>query len=174
MTYKVIQTRATLLEAAAAPRGPHVPEAPVLIGIDPILSPDLLRTLRAMGHGEEIAIVDANFPGEGMARRILRADGHPATDVLRAVLSLMPLDDFVPDPAHAMEVVGDPDAVPPVLRAFQAIVDEVADAPAPIRRIERFAFYERTRAAHAIVQTGETRLYGNVILKKGVVRPPAS
>lgn len=143
----------------------------MLIGIDPVLSPDLLRTLRAMGHGDEIAIVDANFPGEAMARVLLRADGHPATDMLRAILSVMPLDDFVPDPVVAMEVVGEPGAVPPVIAVFQEILDATPDAGPPIRRIERFAFYDRARAAHAILQTGERRLYGNVILKKGVLRP---
>ncbi|MEM8849157.1 MAG: RbsD/FucU family protein [Pseudomonadota bacterium] len=143
----------------------------MLIGIDPILSPDLLWTLRAMGHGEEIAIVDGNFPGEGYGARCLRADGHSATDVLRAVLSLMPLDDFVDDPVAVMQVVGAPDEVPPVIQDFQAIVNAVADHPAEAVRMERFAFYDRAKAAHAVVQTGEARLYGNIILKKGVVRP---
>lgn len=143
----------------------------MLRNIPPILSPDLLHILRAMGHGDDIAIVDANFPAESMAQRCVRLDGIPATEALEAILSLMPLDTFVPDPAHTMQVVGDPDAVPEIVEEFQAIVDRIADHPARISGIERFAFYERARAAYAIVQTGETRLYGNIILKKGVIEP---
>ncbi len=144
----------------------------MLRGIDPILSPDLLRILRAMGHGDEIVIADANFPAESSARRLVRLDGLDAPRVLRAVLSVMPLDSFVDDPALSMAVVGDPDAVPPVVALFQEVVDAVADHPARIRPLERFAFYERARAAFAVVTTGEGRHYGNLILKKGVLPPP--
>jgi L-fucose mutarotase len=146
----------------------------MLRGIDPILSPDLLRILRAMGHGDEIVIADANFPAESSARRLVRLDGLDAPRVLRAVLSVMPLDSFVDDPALSMAVVGDPDAVPPVVALFQEMVDAVADHPARIRPLERFAFYERARAAFAVVTTGEGRHYGNLILKKGVLPPPAA
>ncbi|MGR3434297.1 MAG: RbsD/FucU family protein [Shimia sp.] len=141
----------------------------MLIGIDPLLSPDLLRTLRAMGHGEEIAIVDANFPGEGFGRRCLRADGLAATDMLRAVLSVMPVDTFVDDPIAVMERVEGGTA--PIVEEFTAIVRETADHPAPLTPMERFAFYDRAKAAHAVLQTGERRLYGNIIVKKGVVAP---
>jgi L-fucose mutarotase len=143
----------------------------MLRGLDPILTPDLLYLLRAMGHGDTIAIVDGNFPGLTMARRLVRLDAHPATRVAEAVLRLMPLDDFVPDPAQVMEVVGEPEARPPVVLALQEIIDRVADNPVPVAPVERFAFYDLARAAHGIVQTGESRLYGNIILKKGVVRP---
>jgi L-fucose mutarotase len=143
----------------------------MLRGLDPILTPDLLYMLRAMGHGDTIAIVDGNFPGLTMARRLVRLDAHPATRVAEAVLRLMPLDDFVPDPAQVMEVVGEPEARPPVVLAFQEIIDRVADNPVPVAPVERFAFYDLARAAHGVVQTGESRLYGNIILKKGVVRP---
>jgi L-fucose mutarotase len=143
----------------------------MLRGLDPILTPDLLYMLRAMGHGDTIAIVDGNFPGLTMARRLVRLDAHPATRVAEAVLRRMPLDDFVPDPAQVMEVVGEPEARPPVVLAFQEIIDRVADNPVPVAPVERFAFYDLARAAHGIVQTGESRLYGNIILKKGVVRP---
>lgn len=145
----------------------------MLRGIDPILSPDLLRILAAMGHGDDIVIADANFPGETNGRRLVRLDGLDAVSVVRAVLSLLPLDSFVPDPALSMEVVSDPSAVPAVVAEFQAAIDEVADNPAPIRPLERFAFYERARGAFAVVQTGEVRHYGNLILKKGVIFPPA-
>jgi L-fucose mutarotase len=143
----------------------------MLRGIDPILSPELLRILRAMGHGDEIALVDANFPAEASAREFVRLDGIDATRVLRAVLSVMPLDNFVPDPALSMQMVDDPLGVPPVVAEFQQIVDTVADNPARIVPLERFAFYERARGAFAVVQTGERRLYGNIIVKKGVLLP---
>lgn len=143
----------------------------MLRGLDPILTPDLLYMLRAMGHGDTLAIVDGNFPGLTMARRLVRLDAHPATRVVEAVLGLMPLDDFVPDPAQVMAVVEAPETRPPVVQAFQEIIDRVADNPVPVTPVERFAFYDLARAAHGVVQTGETRLYGNIILKKGVMRP---
>lgn len=141
----------------------------MLRNIDPILSPDLLHVLRAMGHGDEIVIADANFPGESLGQRCIRADGLTATDVFSAVLSVMPLDTFVESPLHAMAVVGDPSSIPDVVQAFQKIVNVVADHPAPITRIERFDFYGRAKVAFAVVQTGERRLYGNIIVKKGVI-----
>ncbi|WP_048645648.1 RbsD/FucU family protein [Nitratireductor soli] len=143
----------------------------MLRGLDPILSPELLYTLRAMGHGDEIVIADANFPGESSARTLIRLDGIEAARVLAAVLSVMPLDSFVDDPAISMQMVDDPEGVPPVIEAFQKVIDEVADHPARIRPLERFAFYDRAREAFAVIQTGERRFYGNVILKKGVLPP---
>ena len=143
----------------------------MLKGIDPLLNADLLFTLAAMGHGDEIVLVDANFPATATARRLVRQDAADAPTVLRAVLSLLPLDEFVPDPAQVMEVVGDPAAVPPVVREFQAAVDGAEGRPVTIGRLERFAFYERAQAAFAVVATGERRLYGNIILKKGIIRP---
>ena len=141
----------------------------MLRNLDPILSPDLLYTLRAMGHGDEIVLADANYPGASSGPTCIRADGSTASEVLRAVLSVMPLDTFVPDPALTMQVVGDPDAIPDAVRDFQAIINDTADAPAQIQTLERFAFYDRAATAFAVVQTGERRLYGNIILKKGVV-----
>lgn len=141
----------------------------MLRNIDPILSPELLYTLRAMGHGDEIVIADANFPGSSSEPDCIRADGSSASEVLQAVLSVMPLDTFVPDPALTMQVVGDPDAVPDAVADFQSIIDKTADNPAKVQGLERFAFYDRAANAFAIVQTGERRLYGNIILKKGVI-----
>ncbi|MTI02771.1 RbsD/FucU family protein [Roseibium sp. RKSG952] len=141
----------------------------MLRNINPILSPDLLYTLRAMGHGDEIVIADANFPGSSSGPECIRADGSSASEILQAVLSVMPLDTFVPDPALTMQVVGDPDAIPDAVADFQRIIDATADTPAKIQGMERFAFYERATNAFAIVQTGERRLYGNIILKKGVI-----
>ena len=141
----------------------------MLRDIDPILSPELLYALRAMGHGDEIAIADANFPGSSIGPGCIRADGSSASDMLRAVLSVMPLDTFVPDPALTMQVVGDPEAVPAAVTDFQNIIDTTADNPARIQGLERFAFYDRAASAFAVIQTGERRLYGNILLKKGVI-----
>lgn len=143
----------------------------MLRGLNPLLSPDLLHTLASMGHGDEIVIADANFPGTSSARRLIRMDGVSATDVLRAVLEIMPLDTFVPDPALTMQVVDDPEALPDVVARFQQIIETTADYPATVTGLERHAFYDRARAAFAVIQTGETRLYGNIIVKKGVVAP---
>lgn len=141
----------------------------MLHNIDPILSPELLYALRAMGHGDEIALVDANFPAESCGPSCIRADGSNNNEILTAVLSLMPLDSFVPDPAHCMQVVNDPEAMPDTVTDFQKIINETADAPRDIVLLERFAFYERAADVFAVVQTGERRLYGNIILKKGVI-----
>ncbi|SNT28355.1 RbsD/FucU family protein [Tropicimonas sediminicola] len=143
----------------------------MLIGIDPVLSPDLLRILRAMGHGDVIAVVDANFPADSCAKRLVRADGLSATRVLQAILSVMPLDHMSDPAAFSMEVVGDPAAIPPAVADFQEMIDSTADTPSRIGPVERFAFYEKARDAYAIVQTGERRLYGNILLVKGVVQP---
>ena len=143
----------------------------MLKGIDPLLGPDLLATLRAMGHADEIAIVDANFPAAANARRLIRAEGVSATRMVEAILSVMPLDTFVPDPACRMEIVGDPDTLPPVQREVQQAVDRAASKHVPLLGVERFAFYERAKSAFAIVPTGERRFYGCFIFKKGVVPP---
>ena len=143
----------------------------MLRNIPKILSPDLLHALAAMGHGDDIVIADANYPAESSGLPCIRLDGISATDTLEAILGLLPLDPYVPDPALVMQVVGDPTAVPDVVKEFQAIVDRVADKPAKIASLERFEFYSRAKSAFAIVQTGENRLYGNIILKKGVIDP---
>lgn len=141
----------------------------MLRNIPPILSPDLLHSLRAMGHGDDIVIADANFPATALGARCHRLDGLTATEVLEAILRVLPLDIYVPNPALVMEVVDDPDAVPPIVAEFQTLVTSTADNPAELGRLDRFAFYDRAKTAFAIVQTGETRLYGNIILKKGVI-----
>jgi L-fucose mutarotase len=138
--------------------------------IPPLLGPGLLSTLRAMGHGDEIAIVDANFPAEFLGPTVHRADGIAATDMLDAVLTLMPLDDFVDEAAIGMAVVGEPDARPPIFDLFEAVIRR-HEPSTGFSTIERFAFYDRAKNAAAVIQTGEARLYGNIILKKGVIRP---
>lgn len=144
----------------------------MLKGIDPILTPDLLRILRAMGHGDEIAIVDANFPAASHARRLVRLDGVSATRALDAVLSVLPLDDFVDCAVFRMEVVSDAASEQPIHAEFRVLLAKhETGAAAKLGSLSREAFYERAKAAFAILATGETRLYGNILLKKGVVRP---
>ncbi len=150
----------------------------MLKGLDPLLGADLLQVLRAMGHGDEIALCDINFPADSVARqttsgRLIRLDGADLSRALRAVLSVLPLDSFVPCAAHRMEVVGDPAQVPPVMQEAQAEIDRAEGRAHPMGALERFAFYERAKRCYAIVATGERRFYGNVILTKGVI-PPAT
>jgi L-fucose mutarotase len=142
----------------------------MLRGIDPILGPDLLATLRSMGHGDEIALVDGNYPGGEHARRLVRADGHGVIRLLDAILSLMPIDDFVDSAIFRASVRGDLVALDPVhvqmvetCRKWEPQRSVIALAPD--------AFYARVKAAHTIVQTSEAQLYGNIILRKGVVYP---
>ena len=143
----------------------------MLKNTDPLLNADLLYILAAMGHGDEIAIVDANFPAESMTERLVRLDGVNATRALEAVLSVFPLDDFVERPAAVMEVVDNPDEEPVTVREFKATAAAAEGRPIEFEAVERFAFYDRTRETFAAVATGDRRLYGNVILVKGIVRP---
>jgi L-fucose mutarotase len=141
----------------------------VLKGLHPLISPPLLQVLAEMGHGDELAIVDANFPAATMAKRLVHMPGLPAPHVLEAVLTLLPLDDFVESPAAIMQPA---DATrPPVVAEFQTLLDRAASGPVRIEAVERFAFYQRATAAFAVVATGEARLYGNILLRKGVIRP---
>lgn len=142
----------------------------MLKGIPPILGPDLLHTLRAMGHGDEICIVDANYPAEGAGPLVIRLDGISATDALDAILTLMPLDTYVDEQAIGMEVVGAPKKREQTHRDFDKLVRK-HEPGMKLTLLERFAFYDRVKNAYAIVQTGERRLYGNILLKKGIVRP---
>lgn len=142
----------------------------MLKGIPPILGPDLLYILRAMGHGDEIAIVDANYPGDSAGPQLVRLDGISATDVLDAILTVMPLDTFVDEQAFGMEVVGDPKKREATHKEFDKLIKK-HEPGMKLAMLERFAFYERVHGAYAVIQTGERRLYGNVLLKKGIVRP---
>ena len=141
----------------------------MLIGIDPLLSPELLMILRAMGHGDEIVIVDGNYPAMSNARRLVRLDGNNVSQVLSAVLSVFPLDSFVKAPANGMQVVGKPKEIPPAIADFQTIIDRLSPLQTKIARIERFAFYERAKSCFAVVATTDRRLYANIILTKGVI-----
>ena len=137
--------------------------------LSPLHTPELLHTLASMGHGDDLAIVDAHFPASTMAKRLVRLDGISAPAVLEACLQLIPLDTFVDDPALRMEVVGQPDHVPDVQRDFQKVIDQEEGKHVPLSKLERHAFYERARNAFAVVATGELRPYGCVLIKKGVV-----
>lgn len=141
----------------------------MLKSLDPLLSPDLLHALASMGHGDEIVVADAHFPGASVARRLIRMDGVDATRVIGAIASVMPLDTFVDAPAAGMQVVGDPKAIPEAVADFNRALDAAEGRMVRIEMIERHAFYDRSRAAFAVVQTGELRTYANLILKKGVV-----
>jgi L-fucose mutarotase len=142
----------------------------MLKNIDPILTPALLRILRAMGHGDEIAIVDANYPSSSAGPEVVRLDGVDTPRVLEAILSVMPLDEFVPDAAFYMQVVGDPARIEPITEEFAKIVGR-HEPKMKLGSIERLAFYDRVKGAFALVVTGERRLYGNILLKKGIIRP---
>lgn len=144
----------------------------MLKNIHPLLGPELLAVLGRMGHGDEIAVVDANFPAESCARRLVRMDGVSATDVLEAIVSVLPVDSYVDCPVNTMKVVGDAAEIPPIVHAFRLIVSRNSPDPVSFGTLERSAFYSRSREAFAIVATGEQRLYGNVLLAKGVVEPP--
>lgn len=142
----------------------------MLRGIHPLLGPDLLYALRAIGHGEEILIADANFPTATLGPKVLRADGIGGEALLEAILTHLPLDTFVPVAAFRMEVVDDSDQIPPICAAYQDIVHRLA-GPFTVGKLERYAFYERARSTAYIIASGERALYGNIILKKGVTLP---
>ncbi|MBV9591883.1 MAG: ribose ABC transporter [Hyphomicrobiales bacterium] len=144
--------------------------------IDPMLNADVLHALCAMGHGDDLVLCDTNFPAAAVARRsvigeLLRIDNVTAARAARAVLSVLPLDDFVDDPVLRMQVVGKPLEVPDVQAEVQAEIDAVEGRARTMGSIERFAFYDLAAKAYCIVQTGERRFYGCFIFKKGVIAP---
>ncbi|MBW8909631.1 MAG: RbsD/FucU family protein [Mesorhizobium sp.] len=149
----------------------------MLKGINPLLNADVLQALRAMGHGDDLIIADTNFPADSVARqtvlgKVLRIDAS-AAEVVKAVLSLYPLDTFVNDAAARMEIVGKPNEIPPVQKEVQKEIDAAEGKPWPMISIERYAFYERSKKAYCVIQTGERRFYGCFAFRKGVVPPDA-
>jgi L-fucose mutarotase len=140
----------------------------MLKGISPLISPDLLSTLARMGHGDEIVLADAFFPGETMAKRCLRADGLKIAPLMDAILSLISLDQYVESPISIMAPVAGDSLDQPLMAAYADVIERRSPGTAPAAQIERFAFYERAKSAFAVVMTGETVKYGNIILKKGV------
>jgi L-fucose mutarotase len=134
-----------------------------------LLTPDLLHILASMGHGDELALVDCHFPAVSLARRLIRLDGADLPEVLAACLHLLPLDTFVVDPVTRMEQVHAPDEIPEVLKLCQSVIDEAEGRHVPLAAIERNSFYLRAKEAFAVIATGEQRLYGCILVKKGVV-----
>ena len=140
----------------------------MLIGISPLISPDLLAVLHRMGHGDEIVLADAHFPGETYGKRVLRADGLRVPDLLDAILPLFALDTYVESPLVMMSAVPGDQLDPVVEVSYRQAIDRYWPKTPPIQRIDRFEFYERAKEAFAVLMTGETAKYGNLILKKGV------
>jgi L-fucose mutarotase len=146
----------------------------MLKGIHPLLTADLLHALASMGHGDTIAIVDANFPAHSTGRSVIDVAGAGAPQVLDAVLSVLPLDSVAMPAVFTMEVIGDPDAVPASVADFAAVLTDHALADCEIGHLPRHAFYDKAADAFAIVRTGELRPYGNILLVKGVVEHDAA
>ena len=149
----------------------------MLKSIDPLLNADVLYALRAMGHGDDLVLCDANFPADSVARQtalgpLLRIDGVTAGRAARAILSVLPLDSFVEQPALRMEIVDKPAEVPAVQAEVKAEIDAAQGKPSPMGSIERFAFYDLARKSYCVIQTGERRFYGCFVFKKGVIPPP--
>ena len=140
----------------------------MLKNISPLFSPELLATLYRMGHGDEIVLADAHFPGNTMNENVIRADGLKIDALLSAILPLFALDSYVADPVVMMQVVEGDTADPTVESSYRAVIDKYAPETPVIAQIDRFEFYERAKSAFAVVMTGETRKYGNIIIKKGV------
>ena len=144
----------------------------MLKGISPLISPDLLSVLARMGHGDEIILADAHFPGETFNKNVLRADGLKIADLLAAILPLFELDAYVPHPLAMMAAVPGDNLDPLVEQGYLRSIHQTNPTVASIERVERFSFYERAKNAFAVVMTGETAKYGNIILKKGVTPIP--
>ena len=148
----------------------------MLKGIDNRLNAEVLFALRAMGHGDVLVIADTNFPSDQVARstvlgELLRMDNLTAAEATEAVLSVMPLDTFVDDFAGRMEIVDNPDEVPPVQSEVQSAINAAEGRDRSMVSIERFDFYDRAREAYAVIQTGERRFYGCFMFRKGVIPP---
>ncbi len=137
--------------------------------IPPAISPELMSVLMRMGHGDDLVLADGNFPAETNARELIRADGHGMANMLDAILHVFPVDTFVEAPVLVMQPVDPGDPEPPIWSDFRRLLTKHEGRPVPLQTVERFKFYDLARQAFAIVSTGETAIYANVILKKGVV-----
>lgn len=145
----------------------------MLKGISPVISPELLKALAEMGHGDELVIADGNFPCHSVGKNsiVIRADGHGVPEILDAVLNLIPLDTYTEKPVALMEVVkGDTCGTPEIWKTYEDILNKYEPAHHDIDYTERFAFYERAKDAYLIIATGEKAIYANILLKKGVVK----
>ena len=148
----------------------------MLKGINPLLNADVLYALRAMGHGDRLVVCDTNFPADSIARQtafgeLLRIDNVSTARAIESILSVLPLDTFVDDAAMRMEIVGQPQEVPPVQREVQAVIDRAEGRSWPLVGVERYAFYEKAKSAYCVIATGERRFYGCFIFSKGVIAP---
>lgn len=144
----------------------------MLKGIPAILPPELLCLLSEMGHGDELTIGDANFPAHTCCDRVVRMDGHSVPEILDAVLKLIPLDPYVDHPVTLMQVVPGDTVETPIWDTYREIIKKYDDRENPIENIERFAFYDRVKEKSSfVIMSGETALYANIILKKGVITP---
>ena len=141
----------------------------MLNGIPSIISPELLKILMEMGHGDELVIADGNFPAVSIAQRLVRSDGNMVPELLEAVLRFFPLDPYVEAPVALMQVVQGDTYKPTIWATYKKIIQKFPNKNSAIENVERFAFYERAKRAFAVVATSETSLYANIILKKGVV-----
>lgn len=141
----------------------------MLKAIPNILSPELLKVLMEMGHGDEIVIADGNFPAASIAQRLVRLDGHAIPPILESILKLFPLDTYVERPVALMAVSPGDKIQPIIWEEYRRILLASKEPFTEFEYVERFAFYERARKAYALVATGESALYANIILKKGVV-----
>jgi L-fucose mutarotase len=142
----------------------------MLKGIPSILSPELMKVLLEMGHGDEIVLADGNFPAASCAQKMVRCDGHNISEMLEAILKFFPLDLYSEFPASLMEVVPGDHPKPVIWKEYKSIVQKYEDSFTEFDMVERFEFYERAKRAFAIIATGEKEQYANVILKKGVIR----
>ena len=141
----------------------------MLKGIPSVLTPDLLKILMEMGHGDEIVIGDGNFPAAACAQRLVRCDGHSVPVLLDAILQLLPLDTYVDAPISLMAVSRPDEETPAIWKVYEEIAAKYSPDHHAFEQVERFNFYARARRAYAVVATGETAIYANIILKKGVV-----
>jgi len=142
----------------------------MLMGISNLISPELLKVLMEMGHSDEIVLADGNFPAASHAQRLIRCDGHSIPELIDAILHLLPLDQYVEKPAALMKVVPGDSVETPIWDTYRSIIANHTGLTEPFEHVERFAFYERAKEAYAIIATGESSLYANLILKKGVIK----
>ena len=148
----------------------------MLKGIDNRLNAEVLHALRLMGHGDVLIVADTNFPSDSISRstvygKLLRMENLSSAAAIDAILSVMPLDTFVDDFAGRMEIVGEPDTLPPVQEEVQKLIIKNDEKKRPMISIERFAFYDFAKTSYAVIQTGERRFYGCFMLRKGVIPP---
>jgi len=142
----------------------------MLKGIPNVISPELLKILMEMGHGDELVIADGNFPAASMAQRLVRADGLDGETMLNAILQLMPLDQYVPTPVALMAVVAGDTIKPVIWDKYRTIITRYEPSFTDFDMVERLAFYEHARKAYAVLATSESAQYANVILKKGIIK----